>query len=175
MKKLIFDVMYHEDTNKAVTAALEFNEISDKVETKTYTDISDIASEYIPGEFYKRELPAIMSLLKNVIGFEVLAQEYDLIIVDGLYQLAPDHLGLGARLHEALKEIGVDIEIIGIAKTYYKDCDIVAGKVFRGNAKKPLYVNGSLQNKNYVQIVEQMSGEYRLPYLVKRVDTVCRM
>lgn len=174
MKKLIFDVTYHEDTNIAKTAALEFNEFNDSVETRSYIDESTIASEYIPGEFYKRELPAIMSLIENKIGLETLKTEYDTIIVDGLYMLGKDHLGLGARLKNHLMELGIDIEVIGIAKTYFHDCEQVAGLVYRGkDAIKPLYVNGSSE-KDYVNIVKNMSGDFRIPYLIKQVDKLCR-
>ena len=175
MKKLIFDVTYHEDSNVAKTVALEFDNFNDKVESKSYVDESQIASEYIPGEFYKRELPAIMSLITNKIGLNTLKNNYDAIVVDGLYMLGKDHLGLGARLKNHLMKLGIDIEVIGIAKSYYKDCEQVAGIVYRGKeATKPLYVNGSLQ-KDYVEIVKNMAGEYRLPYLVKKVDKLCRM
>ena len=175
MKKLIFDVTYHDDTSTAKTVALEFDNFTDKIENKFYIDESPIASEYIPGEFYKRELPAIMSLIENQIGLDKLKTDYDVIVVDGLYMLCKDHLGLGARLKNHLMDLGIDIEVIGIAKTYFHDCEQVAGFVYRGkDATKPLYVNGSSQ-RDYVSIVENMSGEYRIPYLIKQVDKLCRM
>lgn len=176
MKKLIFDVKYDDEKGLAKVAALEFENFTDKVETNSYTQDCKIYSEYIPGEFYKRELPSIMLLIQNNIGISKLKDEYDTSIVDGLYMLGKDHPGLGARLkQELLNNYDVDIEVIGIAKTYYKDCEQVAGIVYRGkDAIKPLYVNGSLQ-KNYVDIVKNMAGDYRLPYLVKQVDKLSRM
>lgn len=176
MKKLIFDVKYDDEKGLAKVAALEFENFTDKVETNSYTQDCKIYSEYIPGEFYKRELPSIMLLIQNNIGIGKLKAEYDAIVVDGLYMLGKDHPGLGARLkQELLNNYDVDIEVIGIAKTYYKDCEQVAGLVYRGkDAIKPLYVNGSLQ-KDYVKIVKNMAGDYRLPYLVKQVDKLSRM
>ena len=44
MKKLIFDVTYHDDTNTAKTVALEFDNFTDKIENKFYIDESPIAS-----------------------------------------------------------------------------------------------------------------------------------
>lgn len=176
MKKLIFDVKYDDEKGVAKVAALEFENFTDTIETNSYTQDCEIYSEYIPGEFYKRELPDIMLLIQNKIGICKLRTEYDAIIVDGLYMLGKDHPGLGARLkQELLNNYNVDIEVIGIAKSYYKDCEQVAGLVYRGkDAIKPLYVNGSLQ-KDYVELVKNMAGEYRLPYLVKQVDKLCRM
>ena len=116
-----------------------------------------------------------MSLIENQIGLDKLKTDYDAIVVDGLYMLCKDHLGLGARLKNHLMDLGIDIEVIGIAKTYFHDCEQVAGFVYRGkDATKPLYVNGSSQ-RDYVSIVENMSGEYRIPYLIKQVDKLCRM
>lgn len=175
MKKLIFDVKYDDEKGVAKVAALEFENFTDKVETNYYTQDCKIYSDYIPGEFYKRELPDIMLLIHNKIGICKLRAEYDAIIVDGLYMLGKDHPGLGAKLKEMLNSYDVDIEVIGIAKSYYKDCEQVAGLVYRGKeATKPLYVNGSLQ-KDYVEIVKNMAGDYRLPYLVKQVDKLSRM
>ena len=176
MKKLVFDIAYNEKENTAKTAAVEFNDFSDDVASKTYIHISPIQSEYIPGQFYKRELPAIVALIENKIGWEKLKSEYDLIMVDGLYQLGPDHPGLGAKLKEYLLEKqNIDIEVIGVAKTYFHDCEKVAELVYRGqDAVKPLYVNGSIPKKAYADVIKNMAGRFKLPTLIKLVDSICR-
>lgn len=175
MKKLIFDVFYDEEKGTAKAAAVEFNAFIDEQASAKYTDISKIASEYIPGQFYKRELPAIMSLLEHQIGIEKLRNEYDVLIVDGLYKLGENHPGLGEHLKNCLqKTYGIDIEVIGIAKTHFEGCEKVADEVFRGEtATRPLWVNGS-SDKNYKLLVENMNGKYRVPTLVKLVDGLCR-
>jgi len=175
MKKLIFDVFYNEETKVAKAAALEFNEFTDVVESNSYIDKSIITSEYIPGEFYKREMPAIMSLINNVITPEKLKAEYDTIVIDGLYMLSRDHMGLGARLRQHLLDIGIDIEVIGIAKTHFHGCEEISTLVYRGlDSRKPLYVNGSAQ-RDYEKLVKSMYGDFRIPRLVKQVDKLCRM
>jgi deoxyinosine 3'endonuclease (endonuclease V) len=175
MKKLIFDVFYDEEKGTAKAAAVEFNAFIDEQASAEYTDVSKIASEYIPGQFYKRELPAIMSLLEHQIGIEKLRKEYDVLIVDGLYKLGENHPGLGEHLKNCLQNTyGIDIEVIGIAKTHFEGCENVADEVFRGEtATRPLWVNGS-SNKNYKLLVENMNGKYRVPTLVKLVDSLCR-
>lgn len=172
--KLILDVMYDEAKGLARTAAVEFQEFTDSHETAVHVAESPIASEYIPGEFFKRELPAIMAALQQ-IGLDRVKGECDAIVVDGLYMLGVGHPGLGARLKQHLSETyGIDVEVIGIAKTHFNGCESVAKAVQRGkDAVKPLYVNGS-GDRDYAALVKSMAGDYRLPYLVKRVDTICR-
>lgn len=175
MKKLIFDVFYDEKKGTAKAAALEFNSLLDKTPLAEYVDVSPIASEYIPRKFYKRELPAIMSLLEHQVGIDKLRTEYDTLIVDGLYKLGEKYPGLGEHLKDCLKNTyGIDIEVIGIAKTHFEGCESVSDKVFRGKtATRPLWVNGS-SNKNYHSLVENMAGTYRIPTLIKLVDSLCR-
>lgn len=176
MKKLVFDIAYDEKENIAKAAAVEFTNFSDDIADNIYTYISPIQSEYIPGQFYKRELPAIVALIENEIGWDKLKNEYDLIMVDGLYQLGPDHPGLGAKLKEYLmNEHNIDIEVVGVAKTYFHDCEKVAELVNRGKkAIKPLYVNGSNAHKSYDSMIKNMHGNNRLPTLIKLVDSICR-
>ena len=97
------------------------------------------------------------------------------MIVDGLYKLGENHPGLGEHLKNYLQNTyGLDIEVIGIAKTHFEGCENVADEVFRGEtATRPLWVNGS-SNKNYKLLVENMNGKYRVPTLVKLVDSLCR-
>ncbi|WP_314244628.1 hypothetical protein [Empedobacter tilapiae] len=57
------DTFYYE--NKAKTIAITFDYWDNSNYTKYYSEELNISSEYIPGEFYKRELPCILSILKN--------------------------------------------------------------------------------------------------------------
>mgnify|MGYP001804818063 CR=1 FL=1 len=63
---------------------------------------------YVPGQFYKRELPGIIEVLKYCTHEEITA-----IIVDG-YVILDDHgkIGLGGHLYKALDR---SIPIIGVA------------------------------------------------------------
>jgi deoxyribonuclease V len=67
------------------------------------------AADYQPGEFYRRELPLIVSVLA------MLPRKPDIVLIDGYVWLGVEgRKGLGAHLHEALN---ADSAIVGIAKT----------------------------------------------------------
>lgn len=59
-----FDTFYYD--NKAKTIAVTFDNWEDSNFSKYYSEELIVSSEYIPGEFYKRELPCILSILKNI-------------------------------------------------------------------------------------------------------------
>ncbi len=123
-------------------------------------------AEYEPGNFYKRELPCIISLLN----------EYDLspdiIIVDGyVYLNGVDEPGLGKHLYDAL---GGKIAIIGVAKRAFKGIDEQYA-LYRGDSKNPLYITAEgICATKAQEAIKQMSGKYRNPTLLKKVDQICR-
>ena len=107
---LAFDTYYFD--NKAKTVCLEFSEYNQKENFKVHTEIIENVEEYIPGEFYKRELPCIMSVLNQIN-----LQNIEVIIVDGFVYLDDDKkYGLGGHLYEKLNR---QIPIIGVAKTNF--------------------------------------------------------
>jgi deoxyribonuclease V len=59
-----FDVHYREDG--AASAAVVFHEYRDAEPAAEYTLRLPSAADYIPGEFYRRELPCILALLKQL-------------------------------------------------------------------------------------------------------------
>src|ERR1700748_2787708 len=93
---IAFDSYYFD--NKAKTVCIEFTDWSETENFKVYTEIIEDIAEYVPGEFYKRELPCILSLLGKVDTKNVTA-----IIVDG-YVFLDDNgkPGLGGHLYEAI-------------------------------------------------------------------------
>lgn len=127
--KVYIDVYYYTDnkTGKeyAHTVAGLFNNYSDLDFEKIIVTRTDNIVEYEPGNFYKRELPPIIDVLK-----ECWKQGYilDTIIIDGYCHMCEDdgityHKGLGARLKDYLHDNslpGIDVPIIGIAKHPYK-------------------------------------------------------
>jgi deoxyribonuclease V len=118
---------------------------------------------YEPGVFFRRELPAIRTVLDG-------AEALDLVIVDGYVDLDPDgRPGLGARLHD---EIGVPV--IGVAKTGFRSATHAA-VVHRGAAQRPLYVTAAGVNvERAAGLVAAMAGPHRLPDALRRVDRLCR-
>jgi deoxyribonuclease V len=121
------------------------------------------AAPYVPGEFWRRELPCLRAVLDGVPGVE-------LLVVDGYVDLDPSgRAGLGAR---ASAEFGVPV--IGVAKTRFATATH-AVEVHRGGAARPLYVTAAgLPAAEAARLVQAMSGRYRLPDALRRVDALAR-
>lgn len=130
------------------------------------TEMSDVAA-YVPGQFFRRELPCLLKLLD---GLEQLPA---LVIIDGnVFLDGHSQPGLGAHLYDALDS---RVQVVGIAKT--KFANMPAGtEVFRGKSAKPVYVTAigaDLQESK--DNVRSMHGDFRIPALVKRADKLSRM
>jgi exodeoxyribonuclease-5/deoxyribonuclease V len=163
---LAFDTYYYE--NKALTICIEFENWSDKNIHKVYHEILENVPEYISGEFYKRELPCILSLFRKINTDSIKA-----IIVDGFVFLddAKKH-GLGGHLYESLEK---KIPIVGVAKTNFGADFKQKVEVFRGKSKNPLYVTAIGTDKNAAkQHILEMYGEFRIPKLLKELDQLTR-
>lgn len=86
---LAFDTYYFENQEK--TVCIQFDNWKSKESTKIYEETLTGVSDYIPGEFYKRELPCILSLLKKIN-----LDNCNAIIIDGFVFLDDNKkLGLG--------------------------------------------------------------------------------
>ncbi|MBF4472419.1 MULTISPECIES: endonuclease V [Flavobacterium] len=169
-KKLVllaFDTYYFD--GKAKTVCIEFNQWNHSKDYKVYSEIVDNVEEYIPGEFYRRELPCILSLLKKM----ELKKNIDAIIVDGYIYLDDDKkYGLGGHLYEKLNQ---EIPIIGVAKTNFASLNKDKKSLFRGDSKKPLFITsiGIDLNEAFAKI-ESMAGEFRFPTLLKELDRLTK-
>jgi deoxyribonuclease V len=158
-----FDVDYNATT--AHVGAVVFRDWEDAQPFKVYDIMVNKVSEYIPGQFYKRELPCINALLDNI------TEPIEIIIVDGYAWLEENKKGLGAYLYEDLNK---NIPVIGVAKNKYKKADY-AIEVFRGESQNPLYVSAAgIKNKIAANCIKRMAGDFRNPTLLKLVDAVAR-
>ena len=169
-KKIAIDTYYYKD--RAKTVGVVFNEWNDAVPEKILISwlSSDKYGPYIPGEFYKRELPCIINLIqKNNIDLK----EFDTIILDGLARLPGSCTeGLGAHLEDKIEELWPDLDfydrpsIMGVAKT--KFCGIEDDKgtcsVLRGSAKTPLYVNTTWHLMSSADAAEQDRQKAQFPW-----------
>jgi len=164
--KFAVDVHYN-DNGTANVSSLEFEEWNASDYKYASTKIVENIKPYESGQFYKRELPCIISILGE---FNLDLVEY--IIIDGYVWLGTvDKPGLGTYLYHALNK---KIPIIGVAKSKYEhtpqDCAI-----YRGKSKHPLYITSisvSLEEaKNFIQ---KMHGDNRIPTLLKKVDQIAR-
>lgn len=135
-------------------------------EVQLCLNLPGASGDYAPGEFYKRELPALLAALDR------LDTPPDLIIIDGYVWLSADgRPGLGARLHDHL---GGRIPVIGIAKTPFRGDDWSA-RVLRGMASRPLYVTSAgIEQAAAGDLVRAMHGPFRLPTLCQKADRLAR-
>ena len=163
---LAFDTYYYD--GKAKTICLEFQQWNQSTDFKVHTEIIDNVAEYIPGEFYKRELPCILSLLNKID-----LKKVEVIIVDGFVYLDDEKkYGLGGHLYEKLNQ---EIPIIGVAKTNFASIEKNKRALFRGDSQKPLYVTAiGIELEDAFQKIESMAGEFRMPTLLKEMDRLTK-
>ena len=163
---LAFDTYYFDQ--KAKTICLEFAEWNEDKNFKIHSEIIDNVEEYIPGEFYKRELPCILSLLKQIDLSTI-----EVIVVDGFVYLNDENkYGLGGYLYEKLNK---EIPIIGVAKTNFASIEKNKKALFRGESKKPLYITSiGIDLDEAYRKVESMAGEFRFPTLLKELDRLSK-
>ena len=127
--------------------------------------IGEVAA-YVPGQFYRRELPCVLALLDTI------EQPIDTIVVDGyvILDAAGSH-GLGGHLYEALDR---QVPVVGVAKTPFR-ANPPAIEVCRGGSQRPLFVTAlGVDLQAAADSVAGMHGRFRLPTMLKRVDRLCR-
>jgi deoxyribonuclease V len=161
---LAVDVDYGDSS--AIVAGVTFENWDDEVPEDIYISRVVGVADYVPGSFYKRELPCILALLTE----HKLTPE--IIVIDGfVYLNGIDAPGLGKHLYDALDG---KIAVIGVAKRAFKGIDVKFA-TYRGGSKKPLYVTAEgIEVQDARRAVERMHGKYRNPALLKKVDQVCR-
>jgi deoxyribonuclease V len=161
--KAALDVCYDDTTGLAVAAAIVFSGWNDGRAIREYAVTCFAIETYVPGEFYRRELPCLLKVLTEV------AEPLDCIVIDG-YVCLGDQPGLGMRLWEAL---GEKAPVVGVAKTPFRGATAV--EVLRGQSKMPLYVTAvGLDANQAATNIARMAGSFRIPTLLKRADRLAR-
>lgn len=161
---LIVDVDYRADGAK-VSGVVTDSFTSNKCAVFS-TMVTDVA-EYEPGAFYKREMPCIVSLL-----YATQHLRFKYLVIDGYVTLGEDqHFGLGGHLYQHLFGI---MPVIGVAKTYFHGTP-ASQEVYRPGSSKALYVTAmGMDLDEAKKAVGQMHGKFRIPTLLKLVDSECR-
>jgi deoxyribonuclease V len=162
------DVHYLSDSQGRAAAVAAHDERFEQI-AWTRTTMVTPGAPYQPGEFYRRELPALRAVLPAT-GEADEAGELALIIVDGYVDLDPaGRPGLGAHVHA---EYGVPV--IGVAKTAFRTATHAA-QVLRGQSRKPLYVTAAgISVAEAAHLVTGMAGTFRLPDALKLADRLAR-
>jgi deoxyribonuclease V len=143
----------------------------------------DHVTPYRPGRFAERELPALAAVLDDVLD-DVPAERrpdggppLDLLLVDGYVDLDPSgRAGLGAQAHQRF-----GVPVIGVAKTAFRGAT-QAVPVHRGSggtrgtpSGRPVFVTAAgLDLARAAELVAAMTGPYRLPDALRRVDALAR-
>lgn len=175
---------------------------NEKSSEPIYTDTiyTPIPCEYIPGEFYRRELPGIEKIIdKFVYEHHDWWDEVKFVMVDSFVTLEKDGKtwdGLGAKVYDYLERYAHKqrypehehhkyelVPVIGVAKTNFGDCDNswLTEFAHRGESDNALYVQviapmDSKIDKYYaLWFVEHMHGQYRIPTMLKEVDRLSRI
>lgn len=161
---LAVDVDYRQ--KNALAAGLIFSNWSDAYPAKELTVFITDVAEYLPGQFYLRELPCIKQILAQIDRLP------EIIIVDGYVYLSTDERpGLGKHLFDALDG---KVAVIGVAKTSFKDTPHNT-EIYRGESTRPLFVTAvGIDAEVAKQSIVNMHGTNRIPTLLKRVDQICR-
>jgi deoxyribonuclease V len=165
---LAVDVYYRQQ--EAQVAGVLFNDWTDAQPLKVIVCSVQEPAEYRPGEFFRRELPCILSLLELVD--EAINCKLQTIIIDGFVFLNEFRKpGLGKHLYDALN---ASIAIIGVAKSPFKGiADHYVLK--RGHSLRPLYVTcEGISLPEAKANILSMHGDYRMPTLLKLADTASR-
>lgn len=155
------------------------------------TEIIDEVQDYVPGQFFQRELPCLLAVLEKV------CQRPDVIVVDGFVTLSSDgKRGLGAHLFDTVNGEGGNvfadasphqgvstdlspaserpIAVVGVAKKAFAGATH-AIEVFRGQSDRPLFVTAAgMEVHQAADCVRRMSGRHRIPTVLKRVDQLSR-
>jgi deoxyribonuclease V len=157
-----FDVHYLED-GRASGATVLFSGYGDEEPSAVFTRFLPGAADYLPGEFYRRELPSILSLLAQI------PRAPAEMIIDG-YVMLGERPGLGRHLFDLF---GGRIPVIGVAKSKFPGS--WGAEVLRGRSIRPLYVTSAGMNrKEASEKIRMMHGPYRIPTLLKRADFAAR-
>jgi len=161
-----FDTYY--DDNFAHTACIGFSDWEAELPEVELSEKIMGSQEYVSGEFFRRELPCILSLLKQLT-----LQEGDIIIVDGYVVLDDEGKhGLGGYLYESLSQ---KTAIVGVAKNNFATLYALKRTVLRGESVKPLYVTAlGIDVDEMADKIQKMHGPYRIPTLLKKLDILSR-
>jgi deoxyribonuclease V len=157
------DVHYDDSTKRATAGAVVFAQWTNALPTAEHTAAVEGIQPYVPGEFFRRELPCLIAVIGKF------ASPVDVLVVDG-YVHFDSKPALGQHLFEHFQR---RIPVIGVAKTRFRGASAV--EVLRGRSKLPLHVTAAdIDVIEAAERIKQMHGPHRIPTLLKRVDQLAR-
>lgn len=162
---LAIDSYYYSDID-CYTVGISFDTWEQSTPTCIRSCHTSGFSPYVPGEFYKRELPGILGII------QLFDTNPDIIVVDSFITLEDMDgnikEGLGAHLLDSLNYSPI---IVGVAKSMYCRCNEISLPLRRGNAINPIWIQGlGCTNEEALSFISRMHGVYRIPDLLKLLD-----
>ncbi len=156
------DVHYLSSGGARAAAVVAADATFSQVLTERTAVVPEVAP-YLPGEFYRRELPPLRAVLHAIAGL-------GLLVIDGYADLDPGgRPGLGAHAHA---EFG--IPVIGVAKSAFRTATH-AIPVLRGTAARPVFVTAAgMPHVGAADLVRLMAGRFRVPDALRRADQLAR-
>lgn len=136
----------------------------DRAEAECVNEQHHESAEYMPGQFFQRELPCIIAAIEPFLA------NIEIVVVDGYVQLGNGRAGLGFNLYEALE----CVVVVGVAKNPFQgEEDAIC--VFHGGSERPLFVTAAgIPADKAAKLIGDMHGPFRNPTLLKRVDRLAR-
>ncbi len=161
---LVVDVHYFDNT--ARVAGVEIESWQSSEPTRTFTSEMPVPGDYVPGRFFERELPCILTLLQEH------SLTPDVVVVDGYVYLDGEATaGLGRKLYDALEE---KVAVVGVAKNRFKELP-QKYEVNRGQSKRPLYVTAEgMDVAEAMKKITAMHGDSRMPAMLKHCDRLSK-
>ena len=157
------DVSYDEASSLGTAAAVVFENWNDPAPASEYVATITKIEAYTPGEFFKRELPCLLTVIDRI------KESLEILVVDGYVNLNAKP-GLGWHLFEKLNR---NAAVIGVAKSRFRDAPAI--QILRGQSKSPLYITAvGIDAQDAADHIRQMHGQHRIPTLLKRVDRLTR-
>ena len=157
-----FDVHYFGDDDARAGTVL-FHKYTDAEAAAEYAVIVSGVSQYVPGQFYRRELPCILKLLERI------DEAPNEMVIDGYVTLG-DSPGLGQHLFQSF---GGRIPVVGVAKSRYQG--LIGDRDREGEEQATLYVTSAgIDPHLAAERIKAMHGAHRVPTLLRRVDLLAR-
>ena len=163
LSQIVITDVYYQNTY-AQAAGVLIHRWSDTEPAAEYLSCSDEIDAYVSGQFYQRELPHLLRLLHTI-------ESYDCVVVDAHVWLTRDQPGAGHYLWQALDQ---RVPVIGVAKNPFHNG--VALPLTRGDSKKALWISAvGVDPQEARGWINEMAGPYRIPTLLKHVDSLSRL
>jgi deoxyribonuclease V len=154
----------HYTATRAVAACVIAEAWHSQTPVHSATEQQPLTSEYVAGEFYLRELPVLLSVLRHV------SQPIGIVVVDGYVELDGNRPGLGRHLARELRR---PMTVVGVAKSEYRGAPAIP--VLRGKSLRPLYVSAmGMPAEVAAEYVRSMAGKHRIPDLLREADRLAR-